>query len=200
MCLDGFPRISVGGITVPVERLEALGNTKSMSTIPSWMLGTDHEGSIDASEEPECGSYWAFSITNSLEDARLIATCNISPLCEQQLTDCDTVGSTHQDGLMDSGFDSVEKSTMYMEASHIHTTTKGTCKASRCDVGSCAIPGQSLDGMTFFWRPRVLCFHPRTKTTTSLQSDVVVEERCLCVTPPWCSLVIFFFNFQPHRT
>ena len=182
MCLDGFPRISVGGITVPVERLEALGNTKSMSTIPSWMLGTDHEGSIDASEEPECGSYWAFSITNSLEDARLIATCNMSPLCEQQLTDCDTVGSTHQDGLMDSGFDSVEKSTMCMEASHIHTTTKGTCKASRCDVGSCAIPGQSLDGMTFFFfGGHESCVFNRERRRPRVSNQTSLSRRGVCV-------------------
>ena len=39
----------------------------------------------------------------------------LSPLSEQQLADSDTVGSTFQDGLMDNGFDSVEKNAMFSE-------------------------------------------------------------------------------------
>ena len=87
----------------------------------------------------------------------LIATDNKLPLSEQQLADCNTVGSTDQDGLIDSGFDSVEKNAMCMEASHMHTETKGTCKALSCDVGSCAIHGQSLDGINFFWEGQESC-------------------------------------------
>ena len=77
-----------------------------------------------------------FSITDSLEDAWFIAIGNLSPLSEQQLADCDTVGSAYQDGLMDNDVDSVEKNAMYTEASRIHTATKGTCKVSSCSVGS----------------------------------------------------------------
>ena len=50
----------------------------------------------------------------SLEDAWSITTGNLSPLSEQQTADCVTVGSTCQNGLMDNGFDSVEKNDMYM--------------------------------------------------------------------------------------
>ena len=84
-------------------------------------------GNVD-DDASEGAVHVGFSTADSREDA-------LSPLSEQQLADCDTVGSAYQDGLMDNGFDSVVKKAMNTEASQIHTATEGTCKISSCNVG-----------------------------------------------------------------
>ena len=104
MVLPGF---SVGHITVLVETLMT-----------------------PAKNQRQCRSYCAFSTTDSRD--RFVATDNLSPLSEPQLADCDTVGSAHQDGLMDNGFDSFEKNAMNTEASQIHTAIEGTYQISSC--------------------------------------------------------------------
>ena len=120
-----------------MERLKRLGTQEcvgqTLVDAGDWIT----KGAMTpVKNQRQCRSYWAFSITDSLEDARLIAPGNTSHLCEQQLADCDTVGSTYQDGLMDKGFDSVEKNAMCTEAIYSHSATKGTCRASSCNVGS----------------------------------------------------------------
>ena len=65
--------------------------------------------------QEQCGSYWAFSNTSSLEDDWFIVASNLPSLCEQQLVDFVTVDSAGNCGLVDNGY--------------------GTCKASCYTVG-----------------------------------------------------------------
>ena len=93
-----------------------------------------HEGSDDASEEPETVRFVLGVLDHGfpLKILGLSPPANMSPLSELQLADRGTrVGSTYQDGL-------IEKNAMCHggPATFTHRKQKGTCKASSCKVGS----------------------------------------------------------------
>ena len=94
---------------------------------------------VPVKNQRQYGSHGVFSITESLEDAWFIAIGSLSLVSEQHLVDCDMVRSAYKAGLMDNGFDSVEKNAMYSEASRIHTATKD---AARFQVAAWDRPGR----------------------------------------------------------
>ena len=80
-----------------VERLKQLGTQEyvgqTLVDAGDWIT----KGAMTpVKNQRKCGSYWAFSVTDSFEDARLIAAGNMLPLFEQQLADCDTVDSVEK--------------------------------------------------------------------------------------------------------
>ena len=79
--------------------------------------------------QEQCGSCWTFLTTS-------IATGNLLTLSKQQLVDCITVDSACHDELMNNGFVFAAKNAICTEANYSYTclATKGTCKASYCNV------------------------------------------------------------------
>merc|ERR1719401_44646 len=91
----------------------------------------------------QCGSCWAFSTTGSTEGAWKIAGNKLTSLSEQQLVDCDKVDHGCSGGLMDNGFQFLEKNGACTEDSYPYKGVGGSCKQSSCSM---AIPAGGVTG------------------------------------------------------
>ena len=74
----------------------------------------------------QCGSYWGFSTTGHIEDARSLATGSLQPLNKQQLVICDMVDSGCDGEFMNDAFAFVENA-MCTKTGYSYTAIKGTC-------------------------------------------------------------------------
>jgi len=82
----------------------------------------------------QCGSCWAFSTTGGIEGANFLKNHVLSSFSEQELVDCSGAEGNQgcDGGLMDDGFDFVEKSGLCFESAYPYKGTDGTCKSSSC--------------------------------------------------------------------
>merc|ERR1719235_112073 len=140
-----FKALYVSGYKAPSQQLGDLPylgeheETKSSGSV-DWTT----KGAVTAvKNQGQCGSWWSFSTTGSLEGAWEIATGQLVSLSEQQFVDCDKVDQGCNGGLMDNAFKFAEAHAVCTEASYRYTGRGGQCKSSSCSVG---IPKGSVTG------------------------------------------------------
>jgi len=117
----GRKRNTAAHVSVPVEQLEAAVDWVGAGAV----TGIKNQGT--------CGSCWSFSTTGAIEGALKIATGKLVSLSEEDLVQCDTVDNGCQGGLMDNGFDFVQKHGIAAESAYPYTSgtgIRGLCNTS----------------------------------------------------------------------
>jgi len=75
-----------------------------------------------------CGSCWSFSSTGAMEGAYFIKTGTLLSLSEQELVDCDHIGSAGcNGGSMEGAFEWYKTNMAELEADYSYTGRNGTC-------------------------------------------------------------------------
>ena len=79
----------------------------------------------------QCGSCWSFSSTGALEGANFIKTGTLQSFSEQQLVDCDHIGSNGcNGGSMAGAFLWYKTNKADLESDYPYTAKNGTCSSS----------------------------------------------------------------------
>ena len=82
-------------------------------------------------DQGQCGSCWSFSSTGALEGAYFIKTGTLDSFSEQQLVDCDHIGSQGcNGGSMAGAFYWYKNNKAELEADYAYTAVTGTCHQS----------------------------------------------------------------------
>jgi len=78
--------------------------------------------------QASCGSCWAFSSTGAMEGAHFIKTGTLLSLSEQELVDCDHIGSAGcNGGSMEGAFEWYKTNMAELESDYSYTGKNGTC-------------------------------------------------------------------------
>jgi len=79
-------------------------------------------------DQGQCGSCWSFSSTGAMEGAHFIKTGSLISLSEQELVDCDHIGSAGcNGGSMEGAFEWYKTNMAELEADYSYTGRNGTC-------------------------------------------------------------------------
>jgi len=98
--------------------------------------------------QQRCGSCWAFSTTGSIEGAYFVASGNLVSLSEEELVQCSHNGNHGcQGGLMDYGFQWVEKNGLCLESADPYTSGGGVTGSCVGKSATCA-PNVTVTGFT----------------------------------------------------
>jgi C1A family cysteine protease len=80
-------------------------------------------------DQGQCGSCWSFSSTGAMEGAYFIKTGTLLSLSEQELVDCDHIGSAGcNGGSMEGAFEWYKTNMSELESDYGYTGRNGTCK------------------------------------------------------------------------
>ena len=91
-------------------------------------------GVTGVKNQGQCGSCWSFSSTGALEGAYFIQSGSLVSFSEQQLVDCDNIGSAGcNGGSMAGAFLWYESNLAEREEDYSYTAQTGTCHASDYD-------------------------------------------------------------------
>jgi cathepsin F len=108
---------------------------KDLPTSYDWR----NNGSVitPVKNQEQCGSCWAFSATESIEAAWVLAGNTQVVLGPQQIVDCDQNDDGCDGGYPSSAFDYViSNGGQDLEADYPYTGVDGTCKFKKADVGA----------------------------------------------------------------
>jgi C1A family cysteine protease len=79
-------------------------------------------------DQGQCGSCWSFSSTGAMEGAYFIKTGTLLSLSEQELVDCDHIGSAGcNGGSMEGAFEWYKTNMSELESDYSYTGRNGTC-------------------------------------------------------------------------
>jgi C1A family cysteine protease len=82
----------------------------------------------DVKDQGQCGSCWSFSSTGAMEGAYFIKTGTLLSLSEQELVDCDHIGSAGcNGGSMEGAFEWYKTNMSELESDYSYTGRNGTC-------------------------------------------------------------------------
>lgn len=81
-------------------------------------------------DQGQCGSCWAFAVTEVLESVYALKTGDLEVLSPQELVDCDKSSYGCQGGYPEQALLYVEDHGLELEKDYPYTATDGTCKSS----------------------------------------------------------------------
>ena len=88
-------------------------------------------GVTGVKNQGQCGSCWSFSSTGALEGAHFIQSGTLESFSEQQLVDCDHIGSAGcNGGSMAGAFLWYKSNKADLESDYPYTAKNGTCSSS----------------------------------------------------------------------
>jgi len=131
-----FKQSHLGYKRSPV-RAEPLIMDKPVQAAPTSFDWRTKNAVTAVKDQGQCGSCWAFSVTEELESMWFLSGKNIPTLAPQQIVSCDTVDQGCNGGDTVTGYAYVKKAGgQEAEASYPYTATDSKCKFSASKVVS----------------------------------------------------------------
>jgi len=135
-------------------------------------------------DQGQCGSCWAFSTTETVESAILMANTKVVPLSPQEIVDCDSSDSGCNGGDPQEALGWVkQQGGLDTEQCYPYTAEDGTCASSQCSpAGNVAqvIPISSDESATYTalgkYGPLSICAD--ASAWSNYQSGVLTGDQC----------------------
>jgi hypothetical protein len=155
-------------------------DVKDVPTLLDWRV---KNAVTPVKDQGQCGSCWAFAVTETLESAYYIKTGDLEVLAPQELVDCDTNSFGCAGGYPELALQYVEEHGLVLESEYPYTAIDGVCKGkdSNYKMSQCfEVPAndEALLQKAVVAAPLVVLIEADQRVFQFYQSGIITADVC----------------------